>query len=248
MHMYEQESRSEETGQINAPGRVVRRINGGTLSRATRGLSTRLPIHFKTSFDFPLWSLTMSIKNAVFALCVMFVSFVGTSAAFAATDAGGLEDLARPLFDAVMSGHYAYAASCALVLLVAVARKWGKGWWPWLGGDAGGSFLVLLGSFGGALATALAGGGPVSLALVWTACKVAAGASGGYTLIKRLLVPALRRMVSKLPKALQKPFNMLLWVFDGGANARADKAGDAAVKANPSNGVSEITGTPRDVP
>jgi hypothetical protein len=188
------------------------------------------------------------MKNAFLALIVAFISFLGTGVAFAATEDGGLLDLARPLFDAVMSGNYAYAAALALVLGVALARRYGSKRWPWLGGDTGGSLLVLLGSFGGAVATALAGGAGLSLALFWTACKVAAGASGGYTLIKRLAIPLLRQVIGKLPKVLQKPFGLILWMFEGSAVAKAEAAGDAAVAANPANGLDGLAGTPKDVP
>lgn len=188
------------------------------------------------------------MKNAFLFLIVALISFAGTGVAFAATEDGGLLDLARPVFDAVMGGNYAYAAALALVFAVALARRYGSKRWPWLGGDVGGSLLVLLGSFGGAVATAVAGGAGLSLTVVWMACKVAAGASGGYTLIKRLAVPLLRSIIQKLPKLAQKPFGLILWMFEGSAVAKAEKAGDAAVAANPASGVTGLTGTPRDVP
>lgn len=187
------------------------------------------------------------MKNAVLFLTVASISFFGTGVAFAAGEDGNLLDLARPVFDAVMSGHYAYAAALALVLAVALARRYGAKQWPWLAGDVGGTLLVLVGSFGGAAATALTGGAAVSLGLVWTSIQVAAGASGGYTMIKRLVIPTLAKLVSKLPPLFQKPFKLILWMFEGNA-AKAGAAGQAAVAANPASGLEGLAGKSKDVP
>lgn len=188
-----------------------------------------------------------SLRAMLITLVVCFFSFVGTSVAFAAAspEGGNILDLAKPVLDAVMGGQYAYAASLALVLLVAAARRWGVKRWQFLRTDAGGSLLVLVGAFGGALATSLAAGVGMSWGLLWAAVGVAVSASGGYTLVKRLVIdPLLRPLASKVPKWLKPLFSLLLWMFDNQSVAKAEAAGEAAVKKNPSNGLP----TPRDLP
>lgn len=175
---------------------------------------------------------------------VFFTATAAAAGAAAPNDASWLE-LARPVVDAIMSGNYLAASALALVLVVAVARKYGAARWAFLGSDAGGSLLVLLGAFGGAVASAALGGATWSLDLLWTAAKVAAGAAGGYSLIKRLLMP----LVDKLPPWLSwigYPLQLVTWVFEA-RGAKATAAGAAAVKARPGAGVKQVTGDPRNV-
>lgn len=188
-----------------------------------------------------------TLKSFLVAMVVCLFSFTGTSLAFAqaSPDNGNILDLAKPVLDAVMGGRFAYAASLALVLLVALGRRYGVSRWKFLATDAGGSLLVLLGAFGGALATALAAGAGMSWGLLWAAVGVAVSASGGYTLVKRLVVdPLLRPLASKAPKWAQPLFKLLLWIFDNQSVAKAEAAGEAAVEAKPSAGLP----TPNDLP
>lgn len=186
----------------------------------------------------------MILPIAVAILCLfMFVPF-----AFAQEEV--LFDLAKPVYEAALGGQWALAAASALILGVAVVRKFGDEW-SWVNKDWGASLLVLLGSFGGAAATALAGGATISFALVWEALQVAVAASGGYSLIKKLLVePLLRPWANKAPKWLKPFLNMILWLFDGSseaAKARAKAAGDKAVAEKPSSGISGVIGTPKNL-
>lgn len=151
------------------------------------------------------------------ALFFMFMSFVGTSVALAQTN-GELIDLAKPVLDAVLGGNYMYAAALALVLGVALLRRFGGAKYPILASKKAAPFMVLAGSFGAALATSLSAGAGVSLVMAWGAIKVAVAAAGGYALLKPILarVPYLGALFS--------------------TRVRAKAAGRAAVKADPSDG------------
>lgn len=110
--------------------------------------------------------------------------------------------------------HYAYAAALALVLLVALVRRYAGPRWPWLHTDAGSSVLVLLGSFGASLATALSGGAPLTLNIAWAALGVATTAAGGYALLKQLLVtPILCKWEASAGSTTKKVLRAVLWVF-----------------------------------
>lgn len=176
------------------------------------------------------------------ALVVMLLAFLCTTgiAVAAAPDDGSLIDLARPVFDAVMSGEYVYAAALALVLLVAIASRYGSRWMPFLGTGPGKVLLVVLGSFAASVSTALAAGVALSAAMFWTATKVAVTAAGGFSILKAMLKP----LLPKLPSWARKP---LSWVFASRSIEDAEKAGDKAVGENPGGGVPSVTGDPIDV-
>lgn len=142
-------------------------------------------------------------------------------------------ELARPVFDAVMAGQYPLAAALALVLLVAVARKWLAPRVPFFGSDAGGALLALAGSFGGAVATALLAGATLSWSVAWTALGVAFTAAGGYSLVKRLGGALLARI--PLPNWLKTLLDSALWIFSSPVE-RAEAAGAAAVAEKPAGG------------
>jgi hypothetical protein len=174
---------------------------------------------------------------------IFLAAFAGTAfAAGAVAPAdGSLLDLARPIFDAVMHGQYWIAASLALVMLTALARKYGTGKLPFLATGAGAAILVLVGSFGGALATALLAGSAISLGLAFTALKVAFAAAGGFSLAKSLVAPLLRKIQAKAPIWAQPIFGILFWAFERPeALATAEAAGAAAVKAAPAKGAAGV--------
>lgn len=175
------------------------------------------------------------------------VTFAGVAAAQSA--AGGEEatllDLARPVAEALLSGNPGLAAALALVLAAAIARRYLAPKVPFFASDVGGALLVLVGSFGGAAAAAITGGASWSLALAWTALKIATAAAGGYSLAKPLILWA----AEKSPSWLKPVFALVLWVFEKGSPvAKAEAAGAAAVAANPAPGAESITGPHRDVP
>lgn len=184
---------------------------------------------------------------------VAMVSFTGTALAAGAVtpDDGSLFDLAKPVLDAVMNGHGWLAAAAALVFVTALARRYLPSVSPkfaWVGGDVGGTAAAILMSFGGALATTLAGGGAPSLEMVKMALIVAIGAAGGYTMLKKFAVPLLRAVQSRVPAWAKPIVGMLIWVCERpDVIGRAKAAGDAAVKAKPAPGVAGIAGAPREV-
>lgn len=146
------------------------------------------------------------------------------------------------------------AGSAALVLVVALLRRYGTkipkvG--PYLGTPAGGAVMNLALAFGGTMVAMLSGPGAVfSMAMVWTASKLAIGAAGGYTLVKELVVPWLVKIRDVLPGWAKPLLDVVLWVFNSAGKdviAGAEKAGNEAVDANPPGGADSIVGPPRDV-
>jgi hypothetical protein len=186
-----------------------------------------------------------------FATVAAATSLAGAPAPAASSSPDGLSavlDALRPIYDAFTGGHYLYAGMLALVLAVALTKRYLGPKVPWLHTDVGGSTLTLVGAFGAALAAALAGGGGVSWAMAQAALYIAVGAAGGYSLVKRLLVPPLRALAAKCPAWSQPIFALVFWIFDKpDAVAVAQAAGDAAVKAKPSTGVANTLGKPQDV-
>lgn len=187
----------------------------------------------------------------VIAFLAFLATFTGVSVALAAGDAAVAEpsllDLLQPVLTAAKAGQGVLAACLLLVFGVAAARRYGAKRWPWLAGDAGGAALTLVGSFAGALATALAAGTGFSFALAASALGIAFTASGGYSMVKRLLVPALRKLRDKLPGPARWALDAALWVFGKDPVAEATKAGESAVAANPATGAAGIVGEPTDV-
>lgn len=187
------------------------------------------------------------------ALFILVFFFVFTGLAFAANSAvpedGSLLDLLKPVYEAFTSGHYLYAGSLSVVLLVAILRRYGSNKLPWFGSDEGGAVLTLVGSFAGAIATSLAGGSPVSLTMAWTALSIAVGAAGGYVLIKKLVVDRLTRSQwyqEKAPAWMKSLLGLVLWIFENHAKkppaiTRAEAAGEEAVKKDPPKGMGEVT-------
>lgn len=154
---------------------------------------------------------------------------------------GNLLDLARPVFDEIMKGHYVAAAALSLVLLVALVKRYAPGKvGEFVHSDPGGALTTVLMSFGGALATATMGGAPWSWAMMWTAATIAVTAAGGYVLLKKLIVePILKPLSKKTPAWMAPVWSIVFFLFQKKIDAAeaARKAGDEAVKDNPPTGV-----------
>jgi hypothetical protein len=134
------------------------------------------------------------------------------SSSLSTTDTGlpGIQDIES----AWHVGHHAYAGALVLVLAVALARRYLGPRWPFLHTDAGSAVLVLLGSFGGALVTALSGGTPLTPTIAETAAGVAVIAAGGYGMLKNLLVtPVLCRWEAQAGPRTKMLLRCVLWVF-----------------------------------
>lgn len=161
-----------------------------------------------------------------------------------APEDGNLLDLARPIFDEIMKGHYTAAAALALVLSVALVKKYAPGKaGQFVHSDPGGALTTLLMSFGGALATATMGGAAWSWGMMWTAGSIAFSAAGGYVLFKKLLVePILKPLSKKTPMWMAPVWSIVFFLFDkkiseAEALKQATDAGAAAVAAKPATGV-----------
>jgi hypothetical protein len=102
-------------------------------------------------------------------------------------DPSNLEAFASSVLAAVTSGNWALLAALVLVGVVFLARRFGAKRVPFLATARGGALLALLGGVAGAIATALASGGPVSVALVLSGLQVGFLAAGGWTVLKKLL-------------------------------------------------------------
>lgn len=180
---------------------------------------------------------------------IFWGSFIATAAATGAVspETSHVLDLARSVFDAVMGGNYWYAAALALVLAVAAGSKYGGKYWKFLASGSGKAALVIVGSFGGAMVTALAATTAPSAAMAWVALKVALGAAGGYSLVKSLVLPLLQKAAARWPwlKFLAKP---LEWITGRDPAEEARAAGDAAVADNPPTGIAGVVGEPKDLP
>lgn len=190
-----------------------------------------------------------------FVVAAFLVSFTGTAygAQAISPEDGSIIDLARPVFDQIMAGHWLAATALALVLAVALLKRYAPGKLGELvHSDAGGALSTLLMAFGGALATATMGGAAWSWSMLWTALTVAVTAAGGYSLIKKLLVePILKPLAANGPLWLKPILAVVLWIFDkkdsGTIEAEAKAAGDAAVAANPAPGADGVVGEAKDL-
>lgn len=196
------------------------------------------------------------MRTIVWFLLVFLFSFTGVAlaAGAAAPDDGSLLDLLRPVYDAFAGGHYPYAGMLALVLAVALLKRYAPakfGISDFVHGDVGGTLTTLLGSFAAAMAASLAGGAGVTLAMAKTASLIAVGAAGGYTMIKKLIVEPLRNSdwyKSRAPEWLKSIMQVAMWIFDKPSPvAAAEDAGQKAVDASPPTGTIGVVGQPKDV-
>lgn len=194
---------------------------------------------------------------------VMFVVLLSMNAgAYAATETvpqdGSWLDLARPVFDSIMSGHYVAASALALVLAVATLKHYANSGslGKFVHSDAGGVVTTFAMAFFGAVAAATAATGSgwsgFSLEVARVSAFLGLTAIGGYVGIKKLILPVLAPYIAKAPAWVQKAFALVTWAFDrkfagGAAEAEAKKAGQAAVDAKPGSGVSGVLGSPTDV-
>jgi hypothetical protein len=138
-----------------------------------------------------------------------------------------------------------------LMLAVALTRKMFASKWAWLSSDLGAAtYTVALGVAMG-VANALLAGGAASWSVVFAAFGVAVQAAGGYSLLKKLALPALDKLEPKLPAALRwlvPVLRMMIAAFGAKASAAADAkaAGDKAVSGKPSSGAAGVIGKPTE--
>ncbi len=192
------------------------------------------------------------MRGLITTLTALLAAPLGFTATAYAADAAAvpngesLLDLAKPIYEAVMSGQWWLAAAAALILSVALLRRWAP--WPWLKDGPGVALLTVGASFAGALATALAAGQAMTGGLAWMAAGVAFAAIGGYSALKVALLPALEWLSGKLPAWARPVVDLLRWILSRPtAIAKAEKKGADAVKASPGPGADSITGAPTEL-
>jgi hypothetical protein len=165
----------------------------------------------------------------------------------------GTLDLAKAIHDAFAGGHYAYCAALAIILMVALVKRYIVPREHWLQEYAGSTALTLVGASATALASSLAGGGPITGALIESSLLVGVGAAGGYTVVKKLLIqPVIAPLQDKLPVWAKPIFSTVMWIFDrpptaAQAEATAQTAGMTAVVNDPPKGADGITGKPTEI-
>lgn len=190
-------------------------------------------------------SVLSKIPLFLFAVLCALLSFAGVALAAGAAepDDGTLVDLARPIVDYVLSGHYLAASAAALVVLVAGLRRYGAKRFPFLASAIGGAVLTLVSAFAAAVAVAAAGSTWITAAQAWLALKIAVVAAGGYSLLKVLIAP----IAARAPAWAQPIFRILTWIFDdheaqAATVADAEAAGAVAVAAKPAEGARSVLG------
>lgn len=174
-------------------------------------------------------------------LCVMLIFFM-------APDASVFEML-RPVYDALIGGHYALTTVLVVLVIVGLLRKFASPG-SWIFTNPGGTALAMVFSMASALAVTLAAPGvAVSLAMLKSAFMVGVGAAGGFAVLKNLLIdPVLRPLAAKAPAWLQPIFSVVFYIFDKpDPVVVATTAGAAAVAAAPGEGVSAVAGQPTDI-
>jgi hypothetical protein len=194
-----------------------------------------------------------SIPSAIVLVLIGLLSFTGVAhAATAVTgDDPSVMDVIRPVYQAFANHQYSLMVMLLIVALVALTKKYLGDVVPWLHTNAGGSTLVLIGSWALAMTTGLiTPEATITLALVKGSLLAAIATAGGWVTLKNLVVdPFLKPLVEKSPLWLQKILNLVLFAFDHGddATVEAEKAGDDAVKAEPAPGVEGVIGKPSDL-
>lgn len=200
---------------------------------------------------------TKKTLAALSVIGLLMLGFVGTAFAQsqAMDDQQSLLDMARPIFDAIMSGSYLAAAAFALLASVAAFKRYAPGRaGAFARSDVGGVATTFLMSFFGAAATSLLafkGWAGMSLAMLKMSAGVAFLAIGGYVGIKKFLLPLLAPYLAKLPAWAQPGVKLLLWFFDRHDPAerelaKAKAAGETAVAESPPQGAESVTGKPEE--
>ena len=133
------------------------------------------------------------------------------------------------LMAAFQSGQWSLLAVLAIVGAVAGARYVLGKKFPFFKGDLGGTLLAFVGGFCGSVAVAFAGGTALLSTFV-PALSMTFAAMGGWATVKRLIMPLLSFLLSKLG-------------FASNPVAAAEKAGKTAVESKPANGA----GAPREI-
>lgn len=163
-------------------------------------------------------AMRFATKAAIAAVATasFLAAFAGTSLAANAASSADVNvlDLLQPLIDAFAHGRYVYAGSVALVLLCALARRYGGERFPTLHTNEGATALVFVGSAAATLSAHLADpSARLTSTMAWDALCVGAGAIGGYAGLKMFVAPLIKRAIERWPRAAA-PLKAIAWLFD----------------------------------
>lgn len=186
------------------------------------------------------------IWSAVTFLLCFLLAFAGTAlaAGAAAPEDGSILDMLRPVYESFAGGNYVLSGALALVLLVALVKRYVAPRVSWMQSDIAAAGMTLLAAFGASLGASLGAGNGITWAIVKTAAAVGAAAAGGYSLLKPFVV----WLASKAPAWAQPILSVIMWVFDKPTAVDvAKKDGDAAVAATPSSGADGVIGKSTEV-
>jgi hypothetical protein len=95
--------------------------------------------------------------------------------------------LVKALAVAVKAGQWPVAAVLFFVVIVAILKKFGARWIPWLATSEGGTVLALATATASVLGAAAITGVAITWGLVWNALLAGATAIGGYVGVRRIL-------------------------------------------------------------
>lgn len=203
---------------------------------------------------------TLSLTLALVAIGLVSFSAAAHAAGAVAPPSGSLLDLAKPVFSAIMAGHYIACAALALILAMAALRRYaprapkiGTSLTKFLNSDAGNAISTLVVSFAGAVATGTAAGvhwGGLSTHLLWTSLLVGVTAVGGYEVLLHLLAGPVLSKIEKRWPILKPILSLLLGVFNksnAAQIAKSEATGQAAVAANPAPGTAAVLGKPTEI-
>ncbi len=156
-----------------------------------------------------------------------------------------VQSVAQALLSEGMSGTVRVAV--ALILVVALARKALAPRFAFLRSDLGAVSLTVGMGLTCGVANALVAGSAMSWGLLWAAFGVSVQAAGGYSVIKKALLPLLEKL-SGYPYIGPVAKFLALVLAGSLAVKKAEAAGQAAVDAKPSTGVAGVVGAPKDIP
>lgn len=199
--------------------------------------------------------MTKKIIGIIGFPVLILAALAGSSLAAGAVvpEDGSLVDVLRPLWEAISGKQWWLTAALGLVASVTLLKKYAPAGKvrDFINTDHGSALLVLVGAFGGALATTLGGGAAMSPQMAVDALQVALTAAGGYALINKLLVQPLLRSewyANKAPAWLKAVISAATWIFTKPDVVReAEKKGEEAVKNNPAPGIDGPAGPNTDV-
>lgn len=186
---------------------------------------------------------------------MLLMSFTATAFAQGAVapDDASLLDLLRPVVDAVKGGQWALGGSLGVIFLMAVAKRYIPESWKagkFLHSDLGGMVSTFLFSFAGSLVIALTPtGATLGAAMAYAALKFAVAAIGGYTVLNQLAkaLVASAWWADHAPAWLKSAVALVLAMIGSKAIAKAEKAGQDAVDANPPGGANAAAGEPASI-